>query len=316
MTLGLIFAFLSAASFGFNSVGVRRGVAAAAASQGLYITIFTGTILFLLLAAGTGQLFQAGIVTGNEYILMIAGGVVHILIGRYCNYRAIGAMGANRAGPVAGLSTLMSVLIAVVFLSEVITPLMGVGILLVILGPALVAKRSRRPSVTPAATGMPVPSGASPVVDNTRTAFQPRLAEGYFFGAMTALLWGAGPVLMRAGVDENGLGVLGGLVAYATASVVLAATLLLPGQISGALSMNRGTRLWFLFGGGSSFLANAFRFSALSLAPVTLVIPLMRLSVVFALAFNFLINRHLETFEPRVLLGILVSLAGAVLLLV
>ena len=318
MTLGIVFAFLAATSFGFNSAGIRRGVSAGAASQGLYITIFTGTIGFLLLAFATGQIFQAGMVTGAEFGFMIAGGLVHIMAGRYFNYRAISAMGANRAAPVVGTSTLMSVVIAMLFLSEVVTPLMGVGIVLVMIGPALVARRGKRPA--PASTQPATPSGGADTA-NTQGAtahrpFEPRLLEGYAFGIMAALFWGAGPVLMRAGVEDNGLGILGGLVSYAAAAGVLALSLLLPGQFSGALTLDKGARLWFFAGGASSFLANVFRYSALALAPVSLVIPLMRLSVLFALGFNFLLNRHLETFEPRVLVGILVSLVGATLLVI
>ncbi|MEX2598598.1 MAG: EamA family transporter, partial [Dehalococcoidia bacterium] len=310
MALGILFAFLSAASFGMNSAGIRRGMSQGAASQGLYITIFTGLAGFLLLALATRQLFQAGTVTSTEYGFMFAGGIVHILIGRYFNYRAIGAMGANRASPVTGTATLASVFIAVAFLNETITPLMGVGIGLVMIGPALVARRSRRPASAPAPT--PSPSGGRTDAEPAHRPFQPRLLEGYFFGVMAALFWGLGPVLMRAGVSENGLGVLGGLVSYAAAALVLAATLLLPGQFSGARALSGNTRWWFLLGGTSSFLANAFRYSALALAPVSVAIPLMRLSALFALGFNFLINRHLESFEPRVIVGILVSLAGAV----
>ena len=310
MTLGIVFALLSSASFGFNIVGIRRGVSTGAASQGMYITIFSGTVLFVLLALAAGQLQQAATVTGAAYGYMVAGGLLHLMIGRYFNYRTMAAMGANRASPLTGMATLISVLIAMVFLSEVITPLMGVGIVLVMVGPALVARRSRRPAAVAA------PSGASPDAPARTKAFEPKLLEGYLFGILTALFWGAGPVLMRAGVADNGLGILGGLVGYGAASVVLAASLLLPGQMSGALTLDKGARWWFLFGGATSFLANVFRYSALGLAPVSLVIPLIRLSSVFALAFNFVINRHLESFEPRVLIGILLSIAGATLLVI
>ncbi len=306
--LGILFAFFSAASFGVNSAGIRRGVSTGAASQGLYISIFLGVVLFLVTALVTGQLFQAGRVTAVDYGFMVSGGIVHIMIGRYCNYRAVAAIGANRAAPIVGTSTLISVIVAVLFLSETITALKAAGILLVIVGPALVARprRSRIPA--------PVPSGAAPNGDITVRQFQPRMVEGYAFGVLAALFWGVGPDLMRAGVSSNGLGILGGLVSYAAASIILAVSLLLPGQMAGAISLDKGARRWFMLGGVGSYLANVFRYSALALAPVSLVIPLMRTSSLFALGFNFLFNRHLESFEPRVLLGILVSLIGATIL--
>ncbi len=305
MTVGIILAVLAAASFGFNGATVRRGVSTGAASHGMYVTIFVGLPLFIVASLASGQLFDADRMTANDYGLLIAGGLLHILVGRYFSYRAIAAIGANRAGPVIGTSTLISVLIAVVSLSEEVTPLMGIGIVLVIIGPAFVAPRRSRAPVAVAAAG---PSTGDAVASN------PKMAEGYVFGFMTALLWGVGPVLMRAGVEGTGLGIWGGTVTYASAAVVLAFSLLIPGQLHGAINLDKAARWWFLAAAVNSFLANVFRFSALALAPVTIVVPLMRTFVIFQLGFNLLINRKLETFEPRVLGGITISFLGAALL--
>lgn len=310
MTLGIIFALLGALSFSSNAVSIRRGVTRGAASQGLYLTVFSGTVLFLIASLIAGQIFEAGSVSGRDLAFMAAAGVVHILGGRYCNYRAIGALGANRAQPIVGTSTLFSVGIAILWLNEELTWLKAVGILLVMIGPAMVAPRRRSASRT-------APAGASGTAPATEVKpFSPKTVEGYFFGIAAALLWGAGPVLMRAGVEHNELGVLGGTVAYASASVVLLATLLIPGQASGAIKLDKNARGMFLIGGVSSFLANMFRFSALALAPVSVVIPLMRSAVLFTLVLNFAFNRHLESFEPKVIGGILISLVGAILVVI
>ena len=140
-------------------------------------------------------------------------------------------------------------------------------------------------------------------------AFTPKTAEGYLFGLLAAGLWGAGPVLMRAGLDTTQLGIWGGTVAYATAAVVLLFALAIPGQATGVVKMDRDAQVWFSVSAVNSFLANVFRFSALALAPVSVVIPLMRTAVVFQLGFNYLINRSIESFEPKVLGGF-VRVAG------
>ena len=112
------------------------------------------------------------------------------------------------------------------------------------------------------------------------------------------------------------MGIYGGLVAYATAALVLAVILGLPGRVAGLASMDRRSGYWFLASAVESFLANLFRFSALALAPVTIVVPMMRIAVLFQLAFNWLLNRSLESFEPRVLGGLAVSMVGAALLVI
>jgi uncharacterized membrane protein len=131
---------------------------------------------------------------------------------------------------------------------------------------------------------------------------------------MAAAFWGAGPALMRAGVENNGLGVLGGTVAYASASIVLVATLALPGQAEGALKLDPNARGLFLVGGLTSWGANILRFSALALAPVSVVVPVMRSSILFTLGMNYFFNRHLESFEPKLLIAIGISMIGAILL--
>ena len=309
MSLGIVFALAAAVAFGFNGATIRRGVATAAASQALYVTVLGGLVLFVLTAALSGQLARAGEVAAGDYGLLIVGGLIHILLGRYCNFRAIAAMGANRAAPVFGSSALVSVLIAVLFLDETLNLRIGVGIALIMVGPVLVARRRTAVPATPAGA-----SDDAPPPQATGAADNPNLKEGYLFGIMGAVLWGVGPVLMRAGVDSTGLGILGGLVTYGAAATVLLLVLAIPGQFAKTTSLDRSALRWFVLSTLNSFTANVFRFSALAIAPVTVVVPMIRTYAVFQLGFNFLINRSLESFEPRILVAIAVSVAGAVLL--
>ena len=98
--LGVVFSLLSAASFGINEAMTRRGMQGASASQGLYITVTFGVPAFLLAAIVTGQFGQAaGVISPMGLVWLGAAGIVHFLGGRYCNYRSIGAIGANRSQP-------------------------------------------------------------------------------------------------------------------------------------------------------------------------------------------------------------------------
>ena len=53
------------------------------------------------------------------------------------------------------------------------------------------------------------------------------------------------------------------------------------------------------------------RYMALAVAPVTIVVPIQRLSVVFRVIFSWLINRDHEVLTAKVLAGIAISLVGA-----
>ena len=80
--------------------------------------------------------------------------------------------------------------------------------------------------------------------------------------------------------------------------------------------MRFGTVRLFLGAGFFVFAAQMFRFIALSLAPVAVITPLMRTGAVFTLGLSWAINRHLEKITWRVVAGILVSVAGAVVLII
>jgi len=58
-------------------------------------------------------------------------------------------------------------------------------------------------------------------------------------------------------------------------------------------------------------LSQLFRYMALVVAPVSVVVPIQRLSVIFRLIFNAILNRKNERLDPMVILGILLSVIGA-----
>ena len=311
--LGALLSLASAFSFSVNSIFVRRGMAGAGAtaSQGAFITVLMGVPLGLLAVVLTGQLFRFGEISTESYLLLAGAGIVHFGIGRYCNYRAIGAIGASRAVAVQAVAIPYSVLMAVVLLGEEPTGLMLTGIALVLLGPAVMVERRRAPA--PSAAGA-APAAAAPAAP-ANPAMEVRQVEGYSFAILAALAYGTSPLLIRAAIeDATRTAAIGTFVAYVGASAVLMATLALPAQRELVGTLN--VRYFRLFGGAgvSVFIAQLFRFFALSLADVTVVNPLQRMTGPFTLVLTYLVNRSLERLDWRVVAGVTVSFAGSALI--
>lgn len=332
---GIIFTLLSAASFGANNIVVRRGLIRMSAAQGLYITVLLGIPLFVVAALLTGQLANASEFSSSDIALLATAGVIHFVVGRYCTFRAVAALGANRTMPIQATSGFYSVLIAVIFLHEQLNPLVAVGIVLVMVGPALIAEGSRRENrsdkssavATPASgvggdtsgseTAVDIasePGGGDATVDDVSPP-PTRLVEGYVFGLLSAVAYGTSPVFIRAALqDSSDLGIVGGLVSYVAAGIVL---------VVGLLFVRRGTRpwsfvredrtkaKWFVFATVGVFFAQFFRYLALAYAPVSLVVPLTHTRPIFTVMFSYAFNRHLESFSPSTLIGIGISLVGA-----
>ena len=222
--LGIVFTLISAFFFGISTVSMRRGVASGSALNGLYLTLLPGIPLFWLAALATGQLFDFDRLDQADVILLVASGLVHFIIGRYCTLRAMAALGANRASTVIVTSVLVSVGLAVLFLGEGLTPLMVFGIALVIIGPAVAAGSSKPKRAL-------VPAGGSPSVSFDDLP-RGRLVRGYSWAIVNAIAFGISPLFIREALGDTGLGVLGGAISYTAAGLLLVAILLTPGQIS------------------------------------------------------------------------------------
>lgn len=336
MIAGALLALGSAFSFSVNSILVRRGFAdaGATAAQGAFITVLLGVPFGLAAVLITGQIFNFDLISLNGYLLLSAAGVVHFGVGRYCNYRGIAAIGASRAVTVQAVAVPYSILMAVVLLGERPTLLMYLAIALILVGPFLmIERRPKRPAPAASSPPSPHPSpanqerGEEPGAQSGRgeapgtqggeesPRVEIRQLEGYVFSLLAALAYGTSPILIRAAVQDGvGTAAIGTFVAYVAASAVLTAGLVLPAQRELVHAIN--FRYMRLFGGAgfSVFLAQLLRFFALSLADVSIVNPLMRTVGVFTLILSYLLNRRLEKITLGVVLGVLVSFAGAALL--
>ncbi len=329
--LGFFFAIISSASFGLNNAAVRRGVLTGSVMQGLYVTVILGVPLFLVAALVTGQLFDAAVLPLQSYLLLIGAGVIHFYGGRYCNYRSIAAMGANRSAPIRNMAIPVSIVIAILFLNETVTPFMVLGIILIMIGPAIIFEfpnrngdsRSGNRSGSSSPIGLEMAhavanSGAAQLGEMPAKAVSTQLVlrqtEGYIFGSLTALAYGITPILIRVALRDSNLPIMGALVSYTSASVFMLFLLVIPGRVEALQGLNRKAARWFLLATVMVFFAQLFRYVALGLAPVTVVAPLQRTSGIFALAFAYLINREAESFNARVILGIVLAIVGSVAL--
>ena len=301
--LGVCLAALSAATFAFNNASARRGVLTGSVAQALAITVPVGVPIFLLAALASGALAALPRFSGAAVGLLALAGVLHFVLGRYCNFRASQAIGANLAGPVIQLSLAVSLTLAILVLREPLTALRIVGIALLALAPALLRNGA----------SARIDAGA---IEPAGPKFQPRLAEGYAFALMAALLYGVTPLLIRLAVIGGDLdsGIAGGLVSYLAATAAVALLLLWPGNLRHALAVAPDARKWFGYSGVSVCIAQMFIYMAYAVAPVSVVTPVLQLHHALRLVFSRLLNPHHEVFGGRMVLATALSLVGALAL--
>ena len=306
MIVGAITALGAAVTFAFNNAAFRRGALGGSVAQAMAIGMGIGVVLALVavtLIGAWGNVFALPRVSVG---LLALAGILHFAWGRYCNFRATKAMGSNMVGPLQQSSILLALALAVFVLGEVITPLRILGILLIILGP-LVSLRAGRNARRAAEQGAR-PKG--------RAVFRPNLVEGYTFALLSVTGYGSSPILIRYSVQDAGLAdsIAGWLIASVAAAMIIALTLLPRGRVAHVRAVDRSVGGWFALSGVLVGLSQMLGFIALSFAPVTVVTPIQRLSLVIRVFANRLINRDHEVTGPRIWVATLVAMAGVLAL--
>ena len=324
--LGGFIALLSAATFAFNNASVRRGVLTGSVLQAMAITVPIGLPISFLVAVATGSLAAVAGFSSRALVALSLSGVMHFVWGRYCNYRATRAIGTNLVAPIQQINLIFTLLLAIWILGETLTPLRALGIALVLLGPSFTLRARNAesaPPPRPKALGADVTrqdlgnsSAAEEALAAAPPEFRPSYAEGYFWALLSATGYGLSPILVRIGLEGKGLAVsvAGNLVASVAATVVMGLFLLPPRQLAHALAVGREPAKWFTLSGILVAISQLFLYMAMSIAPVTVVSPINRLSILFRLYFSRRLNPEHEVFGGKVVLGTIVSLTGAVVL--
>ena len=302
-------ALLSAATFAFNNASLRRGVLTGSVAQAMAITVPIGVPLFFIAALLSGTLALIADFPFDAVLILSGSGVVHFLWGRYCNYRATQAIGSNLTAPLQQVNLLVSLALAMLVLGETLTPLRILGIGLVLLGPYFAMYSDEKPAAAAAVAKIDTSENKPP-------PFKPKYTEGVIFSLLSATGYGSSPVLIRLALEGKGLGaaIPGGLIAYLAATLVLTLFLILPGSLSHLRRMKWESAKWFTISGFLVCLSQMFLYMAMAIAPVTVVSPIGRLSLLFRLYFSRLLNPHHEVFGGQMIVGTVVSLLGALAL--
>ena len=212
--LGILLSLLSAATFAFNNASARRGVLSGSAMQSLAITVPIGVPLFFIAALASGNIGRLADFSLRGLGFLSLAGLLHFIFGRYCNVRASKAIGLTLSAPIVQLNLIVTLILAVFVLGERLTPLRMMGIVLIIIGAALMRQRESKP--VEAATASAAPDGTE--------AFRPHYAEGYLFALLCAAGYGTTPILVRSAIGGGGPGtaIAAGVVSYGAATVLLA----------------------------------------------------------------------------------------------
>jgi drug/metabolite transporter (DMT)-like permease len=320
--LGALYAALGAFTFALNNVAMRRGVVTGSVLQGMAMTVPIGGLSFLAMAVAFGQLGQL-VAFPTVALGWLAGqGIVHFVIGRYCNYKSNQLMGVNLAAPVVQLQVPFAMILAVATLHEKFTVLQFFGSVLMLGGSFITQSNAgkRKKAAAPLAASMPIPAVPPqklPVAPEPKPGpgFRPRILSGYVFALGAATCYGSSPLMARAAfLNAPGAGAAaGGCLAYLAATLFFSLILLKPGSWGDIKGLKRENLPWFLSSAVLVAISQAFVYASLAVAPLLVVTPILQLSLVFRLLLSQWINRDHEVMNSAVLVGAVAAVLGSIL---
>lgn len=320
--LGILYAALGAFTFALNNATMRRGVVTGSVLQGMALTVPIGGLSFLAMTAAFGEIGQLFVIPAVAMLWLACQGVVHFVLGRYCNYRSNQLMGVNLAAPVIQLQVPFAMIMAVVTLHEAFTVLQAVGTVLMLGGSFVTQSRSdkaKKPatplSAAVAGTAAAASAGTAVAPAAGKPAFQPQVFWGTILALGAAVFYGASPLLAReAFLHAPGISTTAaGCVAYTAALAVFALALLKPGAWRDIATMKRENMPWFLTAAVLVAISQALVYASLAVAPLMVVTPILQLSLVFRLFLSQIINRDHEVMNAAVVIGAIAAVTGSIL---
>jgi len=291
MELGPLFAILTAASFALSQILIRRSTYQSEESfTPLVISMLVGTPIFLILVTGFGEWDEFISFSWQQYALLAAAGLVHLVIARYLFFNSTRIIGANPTVAITRASVIFSVILGVLLLGESVTALQIIAALLIMFGAILTT------------------------TEISRKTFRIS-TRGLLMGLGVALCSAGSATLIRPVMQETDAIYAATFVMYLAAFFIIILILLFRGQQRNNV-IRQDRRTFIILSSASVFLVvgHLFRFSALQYSPVSVVQPIIATIVIFTLLFSWIVNRRIDVFNWRVVAGIVMVLAGVFLI--
>lgn len=289
---GIALAVLAAVGLAGQSLSVRLGTEDGSSNDALVVVLLVNVLVLLPLALVVERPGY-GLSTYGVLAFVAAGGV-GTMLGRAFLFRGIATIGASRAEPIKASMPLYATVIAVLILGERPAPVHLVGIVLIVVGIAVISWESSR--TTDDATDLQLGGlGAA-------------MAAAFFFGVE--------PVFAKIGFGE-GVPYLVGLAIKVVAATggflgYLAARDSLPTRVD----LSGASLGWYLAAGVANTVFLVAYYAALSVAPVAVVVPIMQTSPLVVVLVSLVCLQHLERVNWRLIVASAVVVVGAVVITV
>jgi len=227
--------------------------------------------------------------TTSTLLAFAAAGLAGTMLARACKYVSIGRIGASRTEPIAQSNALVATILSVIFLGEVVTPIHLLAIVAIIAGVAFISWETTR--------------------ENPRDLSRRELALGLMLPVGSAVFFGIEPIFASYALSQGTPAPVGVAIKSVAALIGFVCFLSVRGELPSVDIVRVADTRFFLIAGVLNTVFVLGYYSALSLAPVSLVTPILPTSSLLTVVLAAL-------FMPKQLEAVTARLVGAALLVV
>lgn len=282
LLIGIILSFSSAISFSVSNIFVKKGVHGENMLPSIFATMLASESAVLASSIVTGELFRITTLSPFAILIYAVTGIGGFTIGRTLNYSSIVRVGPSTSATIISSRTIFALIFSVMLLQESVSTVDVAGDLIVTAGILLVSLDRRN-----------------------QRAFSPIYL---LLPLGAAIIVGISDVLIRYGGLLSSLPIDGTLIAY---SMGLASYIPMQGRkLVTGLKLISGRNLRFLLIAGiSSGMAQVFRYTGLTYAPIFISVPIIALTPVITVAFSYVFLKN-ENIGIKFVIGVAISVLG------
>lgn len=284
----IIYAFIGATLAGVTAILSKIGVKDVNSTLATAIRTIVVLIMSFIIVLLVGSLRTISSINNKTLLFLILSGL-STGASWLCYFKALQMTNVNKVTPIDKSSTILTMILAFIFLKEEITLIKVVCIVLIAVGTYLMIEKKDLKIKTESKNGWLI------------------------WALLSALFASLTSILGKVGIEgiESNLG-----TTIRTVVVLFASWLLvfITKKQSGIKNINKRSWLFLILSGiatGGSWLCF---YNALKLGPASIVVPIDKLSIVVTILFSYLILK--EKLNKKSILGLILIVIGTLLLLV
>lgn len=286
---GVAFAITAGVGFGLFQAVNRRANQGIDAYRSTFGLLLVGTVALAIVSLASQDLGLLTSAPVSSLLFFAAAGIVHFFFGWTFLSLSQQQVGAARTGATAAAAPLVASLLAAFLLDEGLTIIIGLGVVLVVTGLAILSLR-----------GM------------ARTVGDRHIP---WFGLGAAASWGTSPLFIRWGLEGLPAPLLGVTVGLASAMLAYAVALTVTARWGGG-SIPTANIGWMVLAGVLVAIAIASQWTSYDLITIAVAITLMQLSApVVIVSAPFIIGTEMEHISTPLVVGTALIMSGSVLVI-